>query len=179
MDIHAKRCQAPECHKRASFGFPGGKKQFCLQHKSADMVCYWSMCLLVYFVQAAFCNHQCMQDGVHCNSVLRCLQVNVANKRCQEPGCMKQPSFGFPGGKAQFCAEHMFADMVCHLGVRFSAALLGDRAVPIAAFATDGFVSRLTLTARAVKLPDAQRNLILAARAAGGGCAPSISWMAW
>ena len=40
VDVVSKRCQGPGCMKLASFGFPGGKKQFCLEHKSADMVCY-------------------------------------------------------------------------------------------------------------------------------------------
>ena len=114
VDVAAKRCQGLECTKHPSFGIPGGKAQFCAKHKSADMVCYYCMCLIVHFVQAASCDQQCLQDGVHCNRVLRCLQVDVHSKRCQGPGCMKLASFGFPGGRKEFCSEHKSADMVCY-----------------------------------------------------------------
>ena len=114
VDVHSKRCQEPGCRKHPSFGYPGGKTQFCAEHKSADMVCYGRPCLLTHFAQAALCDQQCVQGGVHCNSVPRCLQVGVHSKRCQEPGCRKHPSFGFPGGKKQFCSEHKSADMVCY-----------------------------------------------------------------
>ena len=182
VDVYSKRCQEPGCRKHPSFGFPGGKTQFCLEHKSADMVCYQYTCLLIHLVHAALCDQQCLHDGVYCNCVLRCLQVNVVAKHCQEPGCTKQPSFGFPGGKAQFCAEHKSADMVCRPGVCIRGCTLADWAVPIAGFAIDGFCalrSRWTLRTRAVTSPDAHRTLFVAARAAGGGRARSTSWPAW
>ena len=168
VDVNSKRCQEPGCKKRAFFGFPGGNKHFCLEHKSADMVCYWWSCLLIHFVQAALCDQQCLQDGVHRDFVPRCLQVDVHSKRCQEPGCRKHPSFGFPGGKKQFCFEHKTADMVCHPGVCIPGCTLAYWAVPIAGFAIDGFCAlwaRWTLSTRAVKLPDAHRTLVVAARA--------------
>ena len=117
VNLVSKRCDEPGCNTLASFGFPGGERQFCLEHKSADMVWYQDTCLLTPFVLAALCDQQCMHDGVYCNSVLKCLQVNVHAKPCQEPGCTKQPSFGFSGGKAQFCLKHKVAGMVCHPGV--------------------------------------------------------------
>ena len=49
VDVVTKRCQEPGCTKQPCFGFPGGKKQFCLEHKSADMVCYSYTCLLIHF----------------------------------------------------------------------------------------------------------------------------------
>ena len=113
VDVLSKRCQGPGCMKLASFGFPGGRKEFCVEHKSADMVCHWCPCLLIHFVQAALCDQLCLQDGVHRNIVPMCLQVDVLSKRCEEPGCQKRASFGFLGGKAQFCLEHKSADMVC------------------------------------------------------------------
>ena len=114
VNIVAKRCQGPGCMKFASFGFPGGRKEFCLEHKSAGMVCFQCPCLIIPFIQAALCDQQCLQDGAHGNCVLRCLQVYVASKRCQVPGCRKQPSCGLLGENGQFCAEHKSFDMVCY-----------------------------------------------------------------
>ena len=74
------------------------------------MVCYQCPCLLIHYARAALCNQQCLQDGVHCT----CLQVDVVSKRCQGPGCQTRASFGFPGGKVQFCEKHKSADMVCY-----------------------------------------------------------------
>ena len=31
--------------------------------------------------------------------------VNFVSKRCERAGCKKQPSYGVPGGRHQFCAE--------------------------------------------------------------------------
>ena len=104
-------------------------------------------------------------------------QVDVVSKRCQEPGCAKQPSFGFPGGKKQFCLEHKVADMVCHPGVRNPSCTLADWAVPIAAFAIDRFLDVAHPT-RAVKFPDAHSTLHVVAQATGGRRAPSRSWTA-
>ena len=129
VDVQAKPCQEPGCKKQASCGFPGGKTQFCAEHKSADMVCHRCSCLLIHFVQAALCDQQCLQDGVHCNFVPRCLQVDVYSKRCQEPGCKKQAYFGFPGDKRQFCLEHKSADMVCYQYVCLLFTLYKQRCV--------------------------------------------------
>ena len=38
--------------------------------------------------------------------------VDVVNKRCGQDGCMKQPSYGLPGGKAIRCAAHLSPCMV-------------------------------------------------------------------
>ena len=130
VDVKSKRCQEQGCTKLASYGFPGGRKDFCLEHKSADMVSYWCPCLWIHFVHAALCDQQCLQDSVHCDSVPRCLQVDVVSKRCQEPGCTKHASFGFLGGHRQFCAKHKSADMVCHPGVSIPSCTLADWAVP-------------------------------------------------
>ena len=69
VDVHSKPCQEPGCTKRPHFGFPGGKAQFCLAHKSAEMVCHRFPCLLICFVQAALSYQQCLQGGAHCDSV--------------------------------------------------------------------------------------------------------------
>ena len=116
VDVANKRCQESGCTKHPSYGLLGGKAQYCAEHKSADMVCYRCPSLLIHYEHAALCDQQYLQNGIHCNCVLRCLQVNVVAKPCQEPGCTKQPSSGLPGGKAQFCVEHKSADMVCHPG---------------------------------------------------------------
>ena len=71
-------------------------------------------CLLIYFVCKTLCDQRSLQNGIHSNSAVCFLQVHIAAKRCQEPGCRKRPSFGFPGDKAEFCAVHKSADMVCH-----------------------------------------------------------------
>ena len=60
VDVVSKRCQRPGCMKIASFGFPGGRNEFCSEHKSADMVCHLCPCLLIHFVQAASCDQQCL-----------------------------------------------------------------------------------------------------------------------
>ena len=112
-----------------------------MAHKSADMVCHRCPCVLIHSVHAALCDQQCLQDGVQCNSVLRCLQVDVVSKRCQEPGCTTRPNFGVPGGREEFCLKHKSADMVCDPGVGFLAALLDGWAVPIAVCAIDSFVA--------------------------------------
>ena len=75
------------------------------------------------FKTAALCDQLCLHYGVPHTSAVRCSQVQLASKRCQEPGCRKRPCFGFPGRKPQFCAQHKPADMVCHSGIGVSAAL--------------------------------------------------------
>ena len=73
--------------------------------------------------------------------------------------------------------------MVCHPGIGSAAALLDAWAVPIAAFATDGFVpccpGECILSTLVVKMPDEQNLQVVAAWAAGRGRAPSVSWMTW
>ena len=65
VNVVAPRCQGPLCMKLASCGFPGGRIQFCAEHKSADMVCYRCPCLLVHCVRPALCDQQCLQTMVY------------------------------------------------------------------------------------------------------------------
>lgn len=39
-------------------------------------------------------------------------QVDVCNRRCQQPGCSKRPCFGRPGQRPSFCGTHRSPDMV-------------------------------------------------------------------
>ena len=53
------------------------------------------------------------EHGVHatyCTSSL--LQVNLRARKCEEDGCQKAPSFGYPGGPRVRCGTHRLSGMV-------------------------------------------------------------------
>ena len=45
-----------------------------------------------------------------CTSSL--LQVNLKDGKCEEGGCQKLPSFGYPGGRPVRCGTHRLTGMV-------------------------------------------------------------------
>ena len=141
--------------------------------------------MLSYFLAAVLCDQQCLQDGIHCNFVPRCLQVDVANKRCQESGCTMHPSYGLLGGKAQYCAEHKSADMVCYrcpsLLIHYEHAALCDQQ-----YLQNGMhcncvsgACRSTLLPSPVRSQGAQSNPLSACQAERLNSAWSTSPLTW
>ena len=102
----------------AQFGTPGGRAQFCGDHKSADMVkrqrpCCWHPSVVLL--------HSLLRLSQWDSSLSSHLSVCVCRSilgqmhgRCEAPGCNKHPCFGTPGGSARFCMEHKSADMASH-----------------------------------------------------------------
>ena len=45
VNVSTWHCQESLCSKRASFASPGGRPQYCSDHKSADMVSHQCMCI--------------------------------------------------------------------------------------------------------------------------------------
>ena len=49
-------------------------------------------------------------QATYCTSSL--LQVNLQARKCEEYGCQKFASFGYPGGRPVRCGTHRLSDMV-------------------------------------------------------------------
>ncbi len=52
------------------------------------------------------------QKSQYCSAHKREGQVDVCNRRCQQPNCSKRPCFGFPGQRPTFCGSHRSTEMV-------------------------------------------------------------------
>jgi hypothetical protein len=95
-----------------SYGLPGEKPVYCLQHKLINMIdikgkrCRYSECIKypLYNVPgntAAYCSEHKTSD-----------MMNVTCKRCNFQGCSKVPVYGMQGEKASYCVTHKSDDMV-------------------------------------------------------------------
>jgi hypothetical protein len=100
------------CTVRATFGLPGGKAQYCKNHKEPDMV--------------DVKNKKCEADDCtaqpnfglpggkaqYCKNHKKPGMVDVKHEKCEADDCTAQPNFGLPGGKAQYCKNHKKPGMV-------------------------------------------------------------------
>ena len=62
--------------------------------------------------------------------------MNIVAKRCEEKECMKQPSFGKPGGKAIYCYDHVnnkgYVDVVSKRCVSIACSVYKNHEKPFA-----------------------------------------------
>ena len=113
VDVKSKRCQVVGCQSAPSFGIKGGKAQFCLSHKSADMIN-----LVSKRCEGEGCDSICTSFdnrggiGRFCGTHKEKGMINVKTKRCQADYCDSIPIFGTKGGVPQFCGTHKKPDMV-------------------------------------------------------------------
>ena len=111
QNVKTKRCEHTDCDRLPSYGLPGGKRQFCLKHKSEGMEDLASRrCAQVG------CKKQSTY-GEHGGRPKFCLthkidgMVDVVSTRCRHHGCTRQPVYGFLGSRRQYCFEHKLTGM--------------------------------------------------------------------
>ncbi|CAM9180175.1 unnamed protein product [Ectocarpus fasciculatus] len=102
------------CNRSSSFGFKGGKRISCAQHKQKGMInlntprCRGPECYLTpYFglrgATPTYCSKH-KQEGM----------INVISKRCEDESCDRIPSYNYDmvGAKAVYCNAHKAKGMV-------------------------------------------------------------------
>ncbi|CAN0315771.1 unnamed protein product, partial [Ectocarpus sp. 6 AP-2014] len=102
------------CNRNSSFGFKGGKRISCAQHKQKGMInlntprCRGPECYLTpYFglrgATPTYCSKH-KQEGM----------INVISKRCEDESCDRIPSYNYDmvGAKAVYCNAHKAEGMV-------------------------------------------------------------------
>lgn len=105
-------CATEGCDTGATFGFEGGKEEFCFDHKRLGMVDVRSQKCAVYG-----CRKQPV-FGVEggksefCGDHKKPGMFDVKSQKCLAGGCRTRPIFGKDGGKAEFCGKHKQPGMI-------------------------------------------------------------------
>ncbi|CAM9302662.1 unnamed protein product [Ectocarpus sp. 13 AM-2016] len=120
-DYHkgARSCRAAPggsnaCNRNSSFGFKGGKRTSCAQHKQKGMInlntprcqgpeCYLTPHFGLRGATPTYCSKH-KQEGM----------INVISKRCADESCDRIPSYNYDmvGAKAVYCNAHKAEGMV-------------------------------------------------------------------
>lgn len=127
VDVVNRQCEFNSCSKTPSYGYPGGRAQYCAHHHLDDMEdvknrrCEWNECRRYPFFgnegeRSRFCSAH-REEGM----------VNIRSRRCEDDSCSKSPTHGFPGEKARACPGHMKPGMVQLKGLKTFAGLTGFR----------------------------------------------------
>eukprot|EP00903_Cladosiphon_okamuranus_P020371 g18691.t1 len=107
-------CNEPGCSTVPSYGAPGTKRQFCLQHAKPGMINVASK-------KCGFPGEPCGKVatyGVPGGKRERCAvhaeknMVDIFNRKCLVSGCHLRATFGDEGGKRERCAKHTENGMV-------------------------------------------------------------------
>ncbi len=98
------RCKYPECQiKNALFGYPGGVKEYCDEHKKINMVNLKKpLCKKCKKTQPYY-NYPGIKQGIYCNGCKKDGMINVVTNENVKCKCNKIASFNYDGEKAQFC----------------------------------------------------------------------------
>lgn len=108
-----KQCEHSDCDKRPTFGYTGGKVQFCVTHKIDGMVD-----VIHKKCEHIDCDKQPYYDfedgkGRFCAKHKIDGMVDVKHTQCEHIDCDKiNPVFDFEGGVGRFCKDHAAADMI-------------------------------------------------------------------
>ena len=110
---NGKICEGKDCKKRASFGLKNGKRQYCGEHKTPEMVtkslnnkcnkldCDLSKSFGLPEGEAEYCL-------IHKKSGM----INLRKNTCIENNCSSAPCFDLPEGKGQYCKKHKKDGMI-------------------------------------------------------------------
>jgi len=113
INVSKKTCEFKDCMTRPSFGIRGGKCQFCVRHKTADMIdllndsCEYEDCTKQPIfnvkgeIKGRFCTDHKL-DGM----------VDVKNKLCEVADCTSRAHYDQVGKKGRFCSEHKEKGMI-------------------------------------------------------------------
>ena len=99
------KCIEEECNKSPVYGLPGGKAQYCIRHKTVDMI----------DVRNKKCKYvDCDKQGTFSytnNSDSYCLahkkpdMIDTKHKLCIFTGCKTRPTYNLPGSVALYCSK--------------------------------------------------------------------------
>eukprot|EP00903_Cladosiphon_okamuranus_P009506 g9058.t1 len=120
VSLKHKRCTHDGCMKRPSFGKAGGKVEYCRDHAKDEMVnlknkkCTHNGCMKrpsfgIAGGKVEYCLDHA-EDGMlereDCRDHTKGGMVDVKDKRCTHSDCIKRPSVGKAGSKAEYCGDH-------------------------------------------------------------------------
>ncbi|SOB74044.1 hypothetical protein BQ9231_00161 [Cedratvirus lausannensis] len=109
IDVMNRACLV--CGKQSNFGFPGeGKGSHCFTHKLDNMVdLYRVNCVVCNKVQGSY-NYPGEKKRSYCSKDKLPGMVKIFKPSCQL--CDITASFGYKGGKVEYCTTHKLKDMV-------------------------------------------------------------------
>ena len=122
-------CLFSGCKKRASYSMRNSSPQYCLTHKTSEMVivthkqCAFMDCKII-----AVYNFKGAGSGKFCVAHKLEGMIDVKNYRCTYNACLKQACYGFTKGISLRCSTHRENGMInvrkkkcIHLGCEISA----------------------------------------------------------
>jgi hypothetical protein len=109
-----------ECPKSAYFNILGERAQYCVSHKSVDMIN-----VIDKLCTHELCSKRALYNTPEYTSPIFCLthklegMVNLKSKRCAQAGCFVAPIYNLDGeSKGLYCIDHKSEEMVNVLGSR-------------------------------------------------------------
>ena len=116
-------CQGDEnCQCSAMYGYEDKKPLCCLYHRHEDMRNVLVHCCKFEGLCLAKASFGWLGGDMEFCSVHKVPgMLNLASKKCREPGCSVVPSFGYQRGDSTYCSRHKRPDMVvtsskgCHV----------------------------------------------------------------
>ena len=106
------KCEHEGCDSQPAFNIKGGKRKFCVKHKTAEMV----------DVKNKRCEHEGCDSrpvfdikggkGKFCAKHKTTEMVDVMSKRCENEGCETRVLYGKPGHQASHCSKHRQKGMI-------------------------------------------------------------------
>lgn len=98
-------CLDKGCSTQATYGWEGGRREFCGKHRKAAMVNVAQRRCEKCSKRATFGFQG--ERPTHCGQHSFKGMEDLNSKRCQQPGCANlSPTFGVPGGTGTYCVTH-------------------------------------------------------------------------
>jgi len=109
INVTNKTCSKKDCEKRAYYGLPGGKKQYCKDHKKEDMInLHHKMCIKKDCGKQA-CYALPGKTIEYCKDHKNDGMINVKHKKCKSNHCDTRSNPKYKGYCA-YCFKHLFPD---------------------------------------------------------------------
>ena len=108
-----KICESLDCIKRASFGLKNGKRQFCREHKTPEMISK-SLANKCNNIDCDLSKSFGLPDGKaeYCSTHKKTGMINLKKNTCVVENCSSVPCFDLPEGKGQYCKKHKKDGMI-------------------------------------------------------------------
>jgi len=106
IDVKSKLCEHTNCVTHAYFGYPDGKRKYCVQHKLDGMISMDKRKCIVKGCEKRPIYGQ-NDEAQYCSKHKKDGMQDLIHTKCLFDGCLFIPSFGFKcDSYPTFCKEH-------------------------------------------------------------------------